>query len=323
MEHLQHQIEQGLLNFCKQLPHEPNELYEPISYTLSLGGKRIRPLFVMLGCELFDGNTEQALPAALAVEVFHNFTLLHDDLMDLAPLRRNKPTVYKKWNSNIAILAGDAMFVKSCELIAQTKTDELAHILQVFNQTALGVCEGQQFDMNFESTMEVSIDQYIKMIELKTAVLLAGGIQIGAIIANANHTDAKNLYEFAKNIGIAFQLQDDILDVYGDPEKFGKQVGGDIISNKKTFLLIKAIEMADEKQKEKLFSEINKVDYIAQEKVNNVTAIYDELGVKQQAQKAMQAFYNKALQFLDAVNATKEKKETLKNLAHSLMNRQV
>lgn len=322
MEHFQNKIEEGLKSFCDELPKNPEELYQPISYTLSLGGKRIRPLLVLMGCDLFDGQIEKALPAALAIEVFHNFTLLHDDLMDLAPLRRNQPTVYKKWNNNIAILAGDAMFVKSYELIARCHTDKLAEILNVFSATALGVCEGQQYDMNYESTTAVSIEEYIKMIELKTAVLLAGGLKIGAIIGESGEKNANNIYEFGRNIGIAFQLQDDLLDVYGDPGKFGKQIGGDIISNKKTFLLLKALELANTEQREMLLAPVNKDNLTAEKKITNVTSIYNELKIKEYTEREMQLFFEKGLGYFNDIDADKSKKQKIEFLIENLMKRE-
>lgn len=322
MEHFQNKIEEGLKSFCDELPKNPEELYQPISYTLSLGGKRIRPLLVLMGCDLFDGQIEKALPAALAIEVFHNFTLLHDDLMDLAPLRRNQPTVYKKWNNNIAILAGDAMFVKSYELIARCHTDKLAEILNVFSATALGVCEGQQYDMNYESTTAVSIEEYIKMIELKTAVLLAGGLKIGAIIGESGEKNANNIYEFGRNIGIAFQLQDDLLDVYGDPGKFGKQIGGDIISNKKTFLLLKALELANTEQREMLLAPVNKDNLTGEEKITNVTSIYNELKIKEYTEREMQLFFEKGLGYFNDIDADKSKKQNIELLIENLMKRE-
>jgi len=212
---------------------EPKNLYQPIKYSLELGGKRIRPALLLLANDLFGGKNKGAINAALAIEVFHNFTLLHDDIMDDAPLRRGKDTVYKKWGSNIAILAGDVMFVNAIQLLAKNDTSKLPEILDLFNTTAVEVCEGQQFDMNFETLQNVSIDDYLKMIELKTAVLLAASLKIGAILGNASQENANHIYEFGRNLGVAFQLMDDILDLYGDPEKFGKQVGGDIIANKK------------------------------------------------------------------------------------------
>ena len=232
---LQELIEKELQQI--QFPDRPKNLYEPIRYMLAVGGKRARPVLVLMGCEVFNGNRTEAIPAALAIEVFHNFTLLHDDIMDNAPLRRSKPTVHNKWNNSIAILSGDAMFVKACELMMQVNDKQIRTVMDIFLRTSTEVCEGQQMDMSFEKEKNVSITDYLKMIELKTAVLLGCSLQIGAIIGGADEIQSKHLYEFGKNIGIAFQLQDDLLDVFGDAEKFGKQTGGDIISNKKTFLI--------------------------------------------------------------------------------------
>jgi len=217
------------------LGSSPRELYEPIRYMLALGGKRLRPSLLLMSTELFGGNTKDAISPALGIEVFHNFTLLHDDIMDKAPLRRSQETVHKKWNPDIAILSGDTMFVKSCELMMKVDDGILRKVMTLFYETATEVCEGQQLDMNFESRSSVTIDEYIHMISLKTAMLLGCSMKTGAWIANANEADANHLYDFGKNIGIAFQLHDDILDVYGDELKFGKQVGGDIIANKKLF----------------------------------------------------------------------------------------
>ncbi|MBU2045104.1 MAG: polyprenyl synthetase family protein [Bacteroidetes bacterium] len=248
-------------------PSEPKELYEPISYLMALGGKRLRPAMVLMATDLFGGDIQEALAPALAVELFHNFTLMHDDIMDKAPLRRGQPTVHAKWNEAVAILSGDVMFVKAYKMMIQVKPDILSPVLEVFNQTAVGVCEGQQIDMNFERRAEVSIPEYVEMIRLKTAVLVGGALKIGALIGNASEKDAQLLYEFGENLGIAFQLQDDILDVYGDPEKFGKQVGGDIISNKKTFLLIKALELAEGETAKSLNHWLNLTQFDAEAKV--------------------------------------------------------
>ncbi len=233
-------------------PEYPVALYEPISYILSLGGKRMRPALLLMACDLFGGDIEAAISPALAIEVFHNFTLMHDDIMDNAPLRRGSVTVHERWNNNVGILSGDVMLVQGYKLMMQVEDRLLRPILDIFNTTAVGVCEGQQLDMEFEERNDVGIDEYINMIRLKTAVVLGGALKIGALIGGADSKDADLLSSFGEHLGIAFQLQDDILDVYGDPEKFGKQVGGDIISNKKTFLLIKALESADAQQKKEL-----------------------------------------------------------------------
>lgn len=315
-------IDNALAKFSSELPADPGNLYEPVSYILSLGGKRMRPKLLLMACEMFGGNIENALPAAVAMEVFHNFSLLHDDIMDNAPLRRSKPTVHEKWNANIAILSGDAMLVKSYQLLSKCKTDQLKVILEIFNETALGVCEGQQFDMNFEIESNVTIPDYIKMIELKTAVLLAGSLKIGALLGNATEADQHNIYEFGRNIGIAFQLQDDILDVYGDPEKFGKQVGGDIIANKKTYLLLSAMEKAKGELKTNLLKQISIKEFSSKEKVKAVISIYDQLGIKELATKEMLIYFEKALSHLSKTNVDSGKKKPFEVLAESLMVRE-
>ena len=238
----QNKINAEIEKFSVGISVPPAELYEPIRYMLSLGGKRIRPLFVLMACDLLNGKTEDALPAAIAAELFHNFTLVHDDIMDGAPLRRNKPTVHSKWNSSTAILSGDVMMVKAYQLLSKNKMYDT--LLPVFNEMAVKVCEGQQWDLNYEQLFKISVLQYFKMIELKTAVLLAACMKMGSLIAGAKKETADLLYEFGKNTGMAFQLQDDLLDVYGEEEKFGKQKGGDILANKKTFLLLKASDIA-------------------------------------------------------------------------------
>jgi len=256
----------------------------------------------------------------LGVEVFHNFTLLHDDIMDNAPLRRSKPTVHEKWNSNIAILAGDAMFVEACQLVMNAPTKSVKEVMQVFTKTALEVCEGQQYDMDFESMDQVTIDQYIDMIRLKTAVLLGASLKMGALVADASLSDANHLYDFGVNLGIAFQLQDDILDVYGDADHFGKQVGGDILANKKTYLLITALEKAQGEIKSELLNWISSNDKL-DNKVNAVTEIYNKLNVRQLAEEKMQELYQDALLHLDAIPIADSSKQPLKDLADSLMNR--
>lgn len=300
----------------------PAELYQPVKYTLKLGGKRVRPLLVLLGCDLFDGQTDDAIWPALGIEVFHNFTLLHDDIMDLAPLRRNQPTVHKKWNSNIAILSGDAMFVKSCQLMARTKKEAIPAVLDLFWKTALEVCEGQQYDMNFESEHTIPLPKYIRMITLKTAVLLGCSLQTGAIIAGAREEDAKRIYDFGKHCGIAFQLQDDILDVYGHQEKFGKRKGGDIVSNKKTFLLLKALQIADRYSKESLQHWMLAGEEKAEEKVEAVTTIFDYLNIRTLAEKQMQTHFKKALEILKEIPCSEKKKTQLEQFANALLYRE-
>jgi geranylgeranyl diphosphate synthase type II len=290
-----------------KIPAEPAQLYNPVKYTLSLGGKKMRPLLTLLGYSLFKKNYARALDAAVALEMFHNFTLLHDDIMDKAPLRRGKPTVWQRWGSSTAILSGDAMLILAYELLADYEPVVLKKILPIFNKTALKVCEGQQLDMDFESAKNVSIEDYLYMIELKTAVLLGAALQIGATIAGAKEKDAELLYAFGKNTGIVFQLQDDILDVFGEAEKVGKQTGGDIISNKKTFLLLKAFELADKKTAAKLQLLMNEKN--EKKKVEGVKEIYRQLDVKKLAEKEMQKFYKKALSSLEKVNAPDSKRK--------------
>jgi geranylgeranyl diphosphate synthase type II len=306
------------LNF----PEYPAALYEPISYILSLGGKRMRPALLLMACDLFDGDVEAAIPPALAIEVFHNFTLMHDDIMDNAPLRRGSVTVHERWNQNVGILSGDVMLVQGYKLMMQVEDRLLRPILDIFNTTAIGVCEGQQLDMEFEQRNEVHIDEYINMIRLKTAVVLGGALKIGALIGGADKKDADLLSSFGEHLGIAFQLQDDILDVYGDPEKFGKQVGGDIIANKKTYLLIKAFELADAGQTKNLNDWITKKQFDSVEKVNAVTAIYNALDIRQYAETAMQSYADKAFEALNAINLPEAHKQYLHDFADGLLVRE-
>lgn len=316
-------LQEIVLDGIQQLsfPNEPAALYDPLRYILSLGGKRMRPVLTLMGCDVFGGDVNAALPAALGVEVFHNFTLMHDDIMDNAPLRRSKPTVHTKWNANIAILSGDAMFVESCRLVMQSPDASVRKVMEVFTKTALEVCEGQQYDMDFESLNEVSIDQYIEMIRLKTAVLLGGSLKMGAIIGGANESDAQHLYDFGVNLGVAFQLQDDILDVFGDADKFGKQVGGDILSNKKTYLLLTALNKAQGATKDSLLQWINTSDK-PQEKVIAITNIYNSLNVREVAEEKMNEMYRIALSHLESIPVLDANKQPLKDLAASLMVRQ-
>lgn len=316
-------IDFELEEFNKSLVNKkPESLYDPIKYTIDLGGKRMRPLLTLIACDLFDGNVSDAVKPALGIEIFHNFTLLHDDIMDKAPLRRNQPTVHKKWNADIAILSGDTMFVQSFQLVMQSPAQHLKQVLDVFTKTAIEVCEGQQMDMDFEKQNNVSIPQYIKMIALKTSVLLAGSMKVGAIIGGAREEDANHLYEFGKNLGIAFQLQDDILDVFGNINKVGKQTGGDIVSNKKTYLLLKAMDMADRYKKEELQLWMHAVDADPFEKVEAVKSIYEYLGVKSLAEAEMQKFYEKSLLHLNEIPCNSLKKEQLIRFAYQLMQRE-
>jgi geranylgeranyl diphosphate synthase type II len=303
-------------------PEFPGQLYEPISYILSLGGKRMRPALLLMACELFGGDVQKAMGPALAIEVFHNFTLMHDDIMDNAPLRRGNTTVHEKWNRNVAILSGDVMLVKGYELMMHVDDSVLRPVMNIFNETAIGVCEGQQIDMEFETQSGVTIDEYLNMIRLKTAVVLGGALKIGALIGGAPAKDADLLSEFGINLGIAFQLQDDILDVYGDPEKFGKQVGGDIISNKKTYLLIKAQELAKNEQAAQLAELLFATEFDNATKVETVTDIYNDLQVRQYAETAMQAYADKAFAALEQINLPATHKHYLHAFADSLLVRE-
>jgi geranylgeranyl diphosphate synthase type II len=303
-------------------PAYPTDLYEPISYILSLGGKRLRPALLLMACDLFGGDVEKAIEPALAIEVFHNFTLMHDDIMDKAPLRRGKITVHEKWNANVAILSGDAMMVEANKFMMKVDDAILRRVMDVFNETATGVCEGQQIDMSFEQRNNVQIDEYVDMIRLKTAVLLGGTLKIGSIIGGATVGDAQLLYDFGVNLGIAFQLQDDILDVYGDPEKFGKQVGGDILSNKKTYLLIKALELAKDSQAAELEKWLNLEEFTASDKVAAVTAIYDSLNIRNYAEDAMQTYAEMAFNALDQINLSEDRRRYLRQFADNLLVRE-
>ena len=297
----------------------PKELYEPIDYMMQLGGKRLRPILALMACDLFDSNIEKALHAAHAIEVFHNFTLVHDDIMDNAPLRRGKETVYKKWNMPIAILSGDLMMIKATQLLCETETTSLKLLLDIFNKTAIEVCEGQQIDMNFETQKAVSHDEYLEMIKLKTAVLLGCSLQIGALIGGASNDDAQHLYEFGKNIGIAFQIQDDILDTFGDGTITGKQVGGDIIANKKTLLLIELLESVHKDDKKLLDDLMQMTD--TENKVEGVINLYDKYMIKQFAESKKQQYLDLAFDHLENVNVDHNKKTVITNTAYELMNR--
>jgi geranylgeranyl diphosphate synthase, type II len=304
------------------LPEKPVDLYSPVRYMFSLGGKRMRPTLVLLGCRLFRDDVRPAIGPALAVEVFHNFTLLHDDIMDNAPLRRGKPTVHCKWSPNVAILSGDAMMVLAYEALARTEPTVLPKLLPVFNATALEICEGQQFDMDFEQRDDVTIAEYEEMIRLKTAVLLAASLKMGALVGGASAEQAQYLYDFGLNAGIAFQLQDDILDVFGDTGKVGKQQGGDIISDKKTYLLLKAIETAQHADSEELHRWIGNSSDLPEDKVRAVTAIYDRLGIRQLAEQRMWHFHAAAQQHLDMVNGDTRWTAILREFTDSLMHRE-
>ena len=301
----------------------PEGLFEPMKYILGIGGKRLRPILVLLSANLFKEDLTKVYLPAIGIEVFHNFTLLHDDVMDNAPIRRSKATVHEKWNSNVAILSGDAMSIKAYQYIVSCEDRHLRDVLTVFNQTALEVCEGQQFDMEFEDRSDVQIDEYLNMIRLKTAVLLGGSLKMGAIMGDANAKDADLLYHFGVNLGMAFQLQDDYLDVFGDEEVFGKKIGGDILCNKKTFLLIKAFKLAKDEDKKELESWILAKDFNPEEKINAVRAIYEKLKVKDESQAKIDEYFSLCLEYLDKVNVPVEKKKELYSLVEKLVNRSV
>lgn len=299
----------------------PKGLYEPIGYCLSLGGKRVRPCLCLMAADMFGGNLETVIPAAQALEVFHNFTLLHDDVMDHADIRRGKPCVHVRWDENTAILSGDAMTIEAYKCLARLKAEHLATVLPWFNQMAIEICEGQQYDVEFEKRDDVTRDQYIEMIRLKTAVLLATALKIGAYLAGASADDQQHLYQFGINLGLAFQLQDDYLDVYGDPATFGKAIGGDILCNKKTWMLLSALQQADNQSFETLKSAIHGELGQGMQKIDAVTRIYTQLGIHQQAQQKMEEYYQLALQDLAAVSVSDQQKQVLLDLAQKLLKR--
>jgi geranylgeranyl diphosphate synthase type II len=302
-------------------PAQPANLYDPLCYFLTLGGKRMRPILTMLGAELFDVSGKNAVNAAIAVELFHNFSLIHDDIMDAAPLRRKKQTVHTKWNTNIAILSGDVLLVRAYQEICKQDAKVLPRLLEIFNRTAIEVCEGQQLDMDFETRNDVSIEEYIEMIRLKTSVLLGCALEMGAVVAEAKKEDQELIYSFGEHIGVAFQIQDDILDLYADPEKFGKQVGGDVLANKKTLLLLKANELANPAEIEtlnKLSSESNQTL-----KIESTRKLFDKLGVREAARAMMDEHYVIALNALEKISVSDSNKKPLKDLADMLLHREM
>jgi len=299
----------------------PVNLYEPADYILSLGGKRLRPVFVLIGCNLFDSKPEKALKTAMAVEIFHNFTLLHDDIMDNADIRRGKPTVHVKYNANTAILTGDVMMIQAYQYLLDNEDPILVKsLMDIFNKMAFEVCEGQQLDMDFESRDDVSIDEYIKMITLKTSVLLAASLQLGAVIGRASTTDQNHLYEFAKNFGIAFQLQDDILDTFGEASAVGKKIGGDILQNKKTYLYLKALELADAEENTKLKNFFSgNVTINDEDKIKEVTSIFKNVNVSEYAIQVIEAYRDLALSHLMVCNISEHGRNNLSSLINNLI----
>jgi geranylgeranyl diphosphate synthase, type II len=301
---------------------KPLELYEPVGYILNLGGKRIRPVMTLMACNLFSEDITSAIKPALGIEVFHNFTLVHDDIMDNAAIRRNEPTVHARWNGNVAILSGDAMQIIAYQLMCEDNPPQLKVLLDIFNQTALEVCEGQQYDMNYSTKSAVTIEEYIHMIELKTSVLLAASLKIGALCGMASEPEAQKLYHFGHHLGLAFQIQDDYLDVYADQYIFGKAVGGDIVENKKTFLLTKAIELAKGNDACVLEFAMNNEITDTTEKIGLVRQVYDNLKIPEITRSTISEYSEKAFRYLDTVDVSKEKKEHLRELASELMKRE-
>ena len=302
-------------------PSAPAGLYEPIAYTMSLGGKRLRPTLTLMCCHTLGGDCNKAINPAIGIELFHNFTLLHDDVMDRADLRRGKPTVHKKWNDNVAILSGDTMLTMATQYVAHSDERFLKEALQLFNDTAIEVYEGQQYDMDFENRIDVTQDEYIEMIRLKTSVLLGCACKMGAIVAGASQDDKDAIYRFGMYLGLAFQLQDDILDVYGNPATFGKAIGGDIMNNKKTFMLINALNLASADDRSELLNWINAPEPNRDLKVAAVTAIYDRANVRTVAEERMEHYNNLAIAAIDDLSACNEAKQTFRNFANTLLHR--
>ncbi len=309
-------IEQEIANIS--YTQQPEELYKPIEYIMQLGGKRLRPVLTLMANEMFGGKSPKAIKAALAIEMFHNFTLVHDDIMDNADIRRGKPTVHIKWNQTIAILSGDLMMIKATDLMCETDTNDLRTLISVFNKTAAEVCEGQQWDMNFETQSNVTEQDYLKMITLKTAVLLGCALKVGALIGGANADDANHLYEFGKNIGIAFQLQDDILDSFGEGDKVGKKIGGDIAANKKTILLIEALNSATGEDKDELYYWLGAK---SEEKIEALLGLYAKYNVRDKAEQLKEQYLQLAFKHLKQLSIPAENTLLLKQTAIDLMER--
>ncbi|MDO4310708.1 MAG: polyprenyl synthetase family protein [Prevotella sp.] len=310
--------------FIAGLPYDrrPESLYEPIRYVLSLGGKRIRPVLMMLSYSLWRDDAERILMPACAIETYHNYTLLHDDLMDNADVRRGQPTVHRRWDANTAILSGDSMLVVAYQRMAQCETEKLPAVLSLFTETALEIGEGQQYDMDFEHRNDVTEAEYIEMIRLKTSVLLACAMKIGAILADAPACDADLIYRFGEQIGLAFQLQDDLLDVYGDPAIFGKAIGGDITSNKKTYMLINAMQLADDRQRAELERWTSATEFDRAEKIAAVTAIYDEIGIRRLCEERIARYFAESEKLLAQVGVSEERKTELRRYAAAMMKRE-
>ena len=309
--------------FIDQLPYDrrPASLYEPIEYVLSLGGKRIRPVLMLLAYQLYKDAPERILMPAVGLETYHNYTLLHDDLMDNADMRRGHDTVHKRWDANKAILSGDSMLVLAYQRMQQCDSRHLEAVLNVFTETALEIGEGQEYDMSFETRNDVTEDEYIEMIRLKTSVLLACAVKIGAILADASDDDITNLYKFGERLGLAFQLQDDLLDVYGDPAVFGKAIGGDITSNKKTYMLINAVNRANPQQRQELMRWITATEFNREEKVKAVTALYDQIGIRQLCEQKINHYFDECRKYLAKVSVSDERKQPLLDYTDEMMKR--
>ena len=305
----------------KTATKKPVNLYEPITYILSLGGKRLRPVMVLMATELFGTDYSKAMDAALAIEVFHNFSLVHDDIMDDAPLRRGKETVHEKWDISTGILSGDAMLITAYQLFENYHGDMFRSLAQLFSKTAIEVCEGQQYDVDFETRDDVSIPEYLQMIEYKTAVLVGAALKMGAIIAGASNQEQHNIYDFGKNLGIAFQLQDDYLDAFGDPKTFGKQVGGDIIENKKTYLYLRAVELGSPVQRKEILDLYSIHPQNPEEKVNSIKQIFVSSGAGEATKKAIEGYTQKAFETLNSLEISTDKKVMLENFGENLMRR--
>lgn len=317
------EIQEKVNAYIASLPYErkPKSLYDPIEYVLAAGGKRIRPSFVLMAYNLFHDDVDRILPVATALETYHNYTLLHDDLMDKADMRRGRPTVHKKWDDNTAILSGDTMLVLAYEHLAKCDTKYLKPALDLFTETALEVSEGQQFDMEFETRNDVAEEEYIEMIRLKTSVLLACALKMGAVVAGASDADANALYAFGEKVGLAFQLQDDLLDVYGDPKVFGKAIGGDITSNKKTFMLINAFNRADAGTRAELERWTTATEFDPAEKIAAVTEIYNRLGIDKLAEQKIKEYFEQSRQHLDELSVSDDRKAVLREYTERMMNR--
>ncbi|MBF8149846.1 polyprenyl synthetase family protein [Winogradskyella sp. F6397] len=324
MQHIE-QYQKPFLKYLERftVEREPKNLYSPINYILELGGKRLRPILTLMTAEVFDEHAEKAMDAALSIEVFHNFSLVHDDIMDDAPLRRGQQTVHEKWNLNTGILSGDAMLILAYQLFENYDAETFRDLAKLFSKTALEVCEGQQYDIDFETRDDVTIPEYLKMIEYKTAVLVGAAMKMGAIVAKASEADQNSIYEFGRFLGIAFQLQDDYLDAFGNPETFGKQVGGDIIENKKTYLYLKTIELGSNDDVLNLKTFMSNLELPNSNKVEKVKALFHKTGAAEATQNAVKDYTNKAFEVLETLHISDDKKQSLRLFGEQLMNRRV